>query len=108
MQLRPNEGYPDGSAVDADGGLWNAQWDGGCVVRYDGDGVETARIGLPVSRPTCPAFGGQDLGRLFVSSARIGLDDEALRAQPMAGGVFALAPGPRGLPEHRFLTNLRA
>jgi L-arabinonolactonase len=48
-------GFPDGSCVDAGGGLWNAQWDGGCVVRYDASGTETARIALPVSRPTCRA-----------------------------------------------------
>ena len=107
-QLAANEGYPDGSAVDADGGLWNAQWDGGCVVRYDSTGVETARLAVPASRPTCVAFGGAALDRLFVSTARIGLDAEALRSQPTAGGVFALMPGRRGLPEHRFDTELRA
>lgn len=102
------EGFPDGSAVDADGGLWNSQWDGGCVVRYDSAGAQTARIVLPASRPTCVAFGGAGLDRLFVTSARIGLDASALLGQPAAGGVFALYPGYRGLPEHRFATDLRA
>jgi L-arabinonolactonase len=101
-RLGADEGYPDGSAVDADGGLWNAQWDGSCVVRYDSDGSETARLLLPVSRPTCPAFGGREFERLFVSSAHIGLSPEMLREQPAAGGVFALSPGRHGLPEHRF------
>lgn len=107
-ELRSDEGYPDGSTVDADGGLWNAQWDGGCVVRYGTDGVETSRLKLPVSRPTCPAFGGPNLERLFVSTARIGLSEDALRGQPTAGGVFELAPGWRGRREHRFVTRLRA
>ena len=107
-RLGPDEGYPDGSTVDADGGLWNAQWDGGCVVRYDSNGTETARCALPVSRPTCPAFGGAGLDRLFVSTARIGLSENALREQPLAGGVFTLTPGPRGQREHRFVTRLRA
>jgi L-arabinonolactonase len=107
-QLAATEGYPDGSAVDADGGLWNAQWDGGCVVRYDSTGLETARLALPTSRPTCVAFGGAALDRLFVSTAHIGLSAEALRNQPSAGGVFSLMPGHRGLPEHRFATALRA
>jgi L-arabinonolactonase len=107
-RLRSDEGFPDGSTVDAEGGLWNAQWDGGCVVRYDLNGVETSRLKLPVSRPTCPAFGGAELGRLYVSTARIGLSEDALRGQPTAGGVFALSPGRRGLREHRFVTRLRA
>ena len=106
-RLARHEGYPDGSAVDADGGLWNAQWDGGCVVRYDSNGIETSRLVVPVSRPTCVAFGGAGLDRLFVSSARIGLDAATLRAQPAAGGVFALMPDRRGLSEHRFRTDLR-
>ena len=36
-------------------------------------------------------------------AARGGLDKERLRAEPQAGGVFALAPGWRGLPESRFV-----
>ncbi len=106
-RLAASQGYPDGSAVDADGSLWNAQWEGGCVVRYDSTGVETARFAVPATRPTCVAFGGAALDRLFVSTARIGVGDEALRPQPAAGGVFALVPGRRGLPEHRFVTALR-
>ena len=107
-RLGAGEGFPDGSTVDADGGLWNARWDGGCVVRYDSAGAETVRIAVPASRPTCAAFGGAGLDRLFITSARLGLDAEALRDQPAAGGIFALSPGRRGLPEHRFATDLRA
>jgi L-arabinonolactonase len=102
------QGFPDGSAVDSEGGLWSAQWDGGCVVRYDSSGVETARIPLPASRPTCPSFGGAGFDRFFVTSARIGLDEAALRAQPTAGGVFTWSGAWRGMPEHRFATDLLA
>jgi L-arabinonolactonase len=101
-ELGDGEGYPDGSCIDTEGGLWNARWLGNCVVRHDADGKETARIALPVSRPTCPAFGGAALDQLFVTSARIGMDAAALAAEPQAGGVFALQPGWRGLPESRF------
>lgn len=103
------QGFPDGSAIDSDGGLWSAQWGGGCVVRYDRSGAETARIPLPASQPTCPAWGGAGFDRLFVTSARIGLDEAALRAQPTAGAVFgARTTRWRGLPEHRFVTERRA
>ena len=108
VRLGQDEGYPDGSTVDADGGLWNAQWEGSCVVRYGADGAVTDRLALPTQRPTCPAFGGTARDRLFVSSARIGLSDAVLIEQPTAGGIFALSPGRRGLPEHRFVTRLRA
>lgn len=102
------QGFPDGSAVDSEGGLWSAQWDGGCVVRYDSSGIDTARVPLPATRVTCPAFGGAELDRLFVTSARIGLDAPALRAQPTAGSVFAWSGAWRGLPEPRFVTDLLA
>lgn len=103
VKVPQSEGFPDGSTVDATGGLWNAQWDGGCVVRYDRHGSESARILLPVSRPTCPAFGGPDLETLYITSARIGIPAEGLVRQPHAGGVFAAQPGWRGLPESRFV-----
>lgn len=103
VRLGDGEGFADGSCIDAGGGLWNAQWEGRCVVRYDSIGQESARIALPVSRPTCPAFGGPALDLLFVTSARGGLGKERLREEPQAGGVFALAPGCRGLPESRFV-----
>lgn len=108
MRLPAHAGYPDGSTVDAGGGLWNAQWDGSCVVRYDRNGVETARVDLPVSRPTCVAFGGSALDRLFITTARIGLDQQQLQREPGAGGVFVAHPGQRGLPERRFVTALHA
>ncbi|WP_342593220.1 SMP-30/gluconolactonase/LRE family protein [Ramlibacter agri] len=103
VRLGEQEGFADGSCIDAQGGLWNAQWEGKCLVRYDAAGAETARIELPVSRPTCPAFGGPDLDVLYVTSARGSLSKERLRDEPAAGGVFAVADtGWRGLPETRF------
>ena len=103
VQLPTSEGYPDGSCIDADGGLWNAQWEGRCVVRYEATGRETDRIAMPVSRLTCPAFGGAALDVLYVTSARGGLSKERLRNEPQAGGVFSAQPGRRGLPESRFV-----
>jgi len=95
-------GEPDGSAVDADGGLWNAQWGMGRVVRYRPDGREDRVIPVPAHQPTRPAFGGAALDTLYLTSARDGLDADTLRTQPLNGAVFALAAGVRGLPEARF------
>lgn len=102
-RLGEHEGYPDGSCVDALGGLWNAQWDGRCVVRYGADGTESERIQLPVSRPTCPALGGANLDQLLITSARIGLNASRLEAEPGAGGVVSVPTRYRGLPEQRFV-----
>ena len=88
--------------VDAQGYVWSAQFDRWCVNRYAPDGKLERSIRLPVQRPTSCMFGGADLSTLYVTSASMGLAAEALAAQPHAGGVFALEPGVRGLPEPRF------
>jgi L-arabinonolactonase len=100
--LRGMSGEPDGSCVDADGGLWNAQWGMGRVVRYTGDGREDCIVPVPASQPTRPAFGGAALDTLYVTSARDGLGSDALAREPLAGALFAARVGVRGLPEPRF------
>jgi len=94
--------YPDGSAIDVDGYLWNAQWAGSRVVRYAPDGTIDRVVSLPVSRPTSCAFGGPDLRTLYVTTARQGLSDAALDRQPMAGSLFAIDVDTPGLPVPEF------
>jgi sugar lactone lactonase YvrE len=89
---------PDGSTVDEDGCLWNAEWGGWRVVRYRPDGEIDRVVELPVARPTKPAFGGADLSILYVTSARKGLSDSDLARQPLAGSLFALDVGVCGTP----------
>ncbi len=100
--LGADEGYADGSCVDDAGGLWNAQYLGWCVQHYDASGNSGMTIRVPVKNPTCCCFGGTDLDRLYISTGRQGLDEHALEAQPLAGGVFVCRPGARGLPEDVF------
>ena len=96
------EGYPDGMTVDAQGCLWISFWDGGCLRRVSPDGEQIDEWPLPVSRPTSCAFGGPELDRLFVTSARIGLDEEQLVSEPAAGGLFMLQPGVSGIAGRPF------
>jgi sugar lactone lactonase YvrE len=51
---------------------------------------------VPVKKPAMCAFGGAGLDTLFVTSIRPAGD---LSDQPLAGGVFALKPGVKGLLE---------
>ena len=95
-------GRPDGSAIDADGCLWNCEYAGGRVVRYTPAGKVDRVIELPVSQPTCCAFGGEDFAALYITSARQRLTPAQLAAQPLAGSVFVVFPGVKGLPEGRF------
>ncbi|WP_111404734.1 MULTISPECIES: SMP-30/gluconolactonase/LRE family protein [Meridianimarinicoccus] len=89
---------PDGAVVDAAGCLWNAQWGGGRVARYDTSGALIATWDLPTAQPTCPAFGGAELDRLFVTTAAEGIADD-----PAAGLTYAIDAGVTGLPEHRVI-----
>ena len=90
-------GAPDGSAVDAHGYLWNAQWGGWKIVRYAPDGRLDMEIRMPVAQPSSCAFGGAEMTTLFVTSAWDGLSAEARASQPVAGGLFAMETGVKGL-----------
>lgn len=91
---------PDGAVVDSQGYVWNAQWGAGTVIRFAPDGSVDRVVTVPVSRPTCPAFGGKDLKTLYITSAREGLSAEQLAKEPYAGGVFAIDVDVPGLPEN--------
>lgn len=95
-------GIPDGSCIDAEGGLWNAVWEGAAVMRFDAQGRATHRIDLPVRRATCCAFGGDDLATLYITTSQLGADAAERAATPLAGGLFAARPGHTGLADHPF------
>lgn len=93
----PSWGSPDGMTIDAEGGLWIAHWGGGQVSRFDAHGRRERSIALPASQITNCVFGGAALDRLFVTSARLGRD-----AEPLAGALFEVDAGVRGLPACRY------
>ncbi len=73
-------GVADGMAIDDDGNLWIAYCGGGVVRRFGADGRLIDEHVTPMSQPTCSAFGGEDGGTLYVTSASTGLDADAPRA----------------------------
>lgn len=92
---------PDGSCVDADGCLWNAEYSGGRIVRFAPGGEIIGAIELPVSYPTCCCFGGSNLDKLYITSAFEPLSASEREAQPLAGHVLVVGPGVSGRPEYR-------
>jgi len=90
---------PDGSCIDAEGCLWNAEWGGSRLVRYNAEGIQIDELKTLVTQPTCMAFGGEDMNLLFVTSARIGLSEDALAAQPQAGNLFIYRTNIKGVNE---------
>ena len=101
-QFGEGDGYPDGMTVDADGCLWIAFWDGWCLRRFSPQAECIRTLQVPVQRPTSCVFGGPELDHLFITSARVGLDEKELETQPYAGGLFMLTPGERGLADREF------
>lgn len=104
-QLTRGQGFADGSCVDADDNLWNARYYAGLVQQYRPDGTEALRIRLPTACPTCVCFGGPELDTLFITTGAKDLSPEQ-RTLPGAGGLFAVKPGVRGVPETRFAQRL--
>jgi sugar lactone lactonase YvrE len=88
------QGLPDGSAMDAEGYLWNARYSGHCVLRIAPDGSIDRVVQMPVASPTTCAFGGPELKTLYITSAR--------SEEQYSGSVFALNLDVGGLPEPRF------
>jgi sugar lactone lactonase YvrE len=89
-------GGPDGSAMDAEGYIWNARWDGSCLLRLSPDGEVDRVIELPVSRPTSCVFAGNDLKTLYITSAASPLN------HPLDGAVLAIEVDVPGKVCHRF------
>jgi L-arabinonolactonase len=88
VRLDAGDGMPDGSVVDAGGGLWNAAWGSGTVRRYTSAGALDRTVTMAAINVTCPVFGGSALADLYVTSSRQEMDEAALAARPHAGGLF--------------------
>ncbi len=97
------EGYPDGTAVDADGALWVGLFAGGRIERYAASGDLLDSVIMPCSNITKVAFGGADLRTVFVTTARKGLSDEELSRQPLAGGIFSFRVASPGQLQHLYI-----
>lgn len=98
-QIAAEDGFPDGLAVDAEGGLWCAHYGGGRLARFAPDGRIERTVRLPVPNVTSCCFGGPALTTLYVTTGREGLDAAALAAAPQAGALFAVEAGVAGLAE---------
>jgi sugar lactone lactonase YvrE len=91
-------GSPDGSAMDAEGYLWNCRFFGGCLMRFSPTGELDKVIEMPVSNITNCAFGGEDLRTLYVTTASL----HAPQGEILAGGLFAIELDAQGMEAGRF------
>jgi sugar lactone lactonase YvrE len=92
----------DGLTLDADGCVWLAVWGSGELRRYTPDGRLDTVVRLPAWQVTSAAFGGPDLGTLYITTAWEGLTPAERAVQPHAGDIFACQPGVSGRPPFLF------
>ena len=105
-KIKPEDGYPDGMTVDAEGFLWNAHWDGWRITRYDPDGRIDRVLTVPVPKPTSIAFGGPDMKRLFITSASLDMAPQQLAEAPWSGCLMACDLDIVGLPDRDYALSL--
>jgi sugar lactone lactonase YvrE len=105
INISKEDGYPDGMAIDSEGMLWIAHWDGWQVTRWNPNtGKKLFHIKMPVARVTSCTFGGDDLNDLYITSASTGLTDEEFKKQPLAGSLFVIRNcGFKGMPAVEFI-----
>ncbi|WP_442680140.1 SMP-30/gluconolactonase/LRE family protein [Sphingomonas sp. ASY06-1R] len=92
------DGWPDGAVCDAEGFVWTGLWGGWRARRYSPAGDIVAEVRLPAANVTKIAFGGADLRTAYATTARKGLDADALAGQPLAGNIFAFQVDVPGMP----------
>jgi len=94
-------GYPDGMAVDLDGCVWVATFGGWRIDRFDAGGRKVGEVRFPCANITKLAFGGDDMRTVYATSARKGLSNEELAAQPLAGALFTFRADVAGQAQNQ-------
>ncbi|WP_277484179.1 SMP-30/gluconolactonase/LRE family protein [Catalinimonas alkaloidigena] len=99
INVPQENGAPDGMTIDEEGMLWIGHWGGGMVGRYNPEtGEMVQKIDVPALNVTACAFGGENLDKLYITTASIGMSEEQMEEYPQAGGLFVAEPGVRGVP----------
>lgn len=105
-KLEDPQGFPDGSCADADSSLWNAEFNGSAVQEYRADGAKGRRITVDAPQVTCCCFGGPNLDRLYITTAREHMTSDQVTAAPNSGALFIADVGAQGLEETGFAERL--
>ena len=96
-------GWPDGMTSDMGGNLWIAIWGGAQVTRWNPrTGQLLEQIPLPAKNVTSCVFGGKNLNELYITSARVGLDDADLAAYRHSGSLMRVTTKVQGMPTFEF------
>ena len=98
VEIPENLGFPDGMTIDEEDMVWVGMWNGNAVIRFNPKtGKVLQRIQVPAHNITSCAFGGDKLETLYITSARLDMTEEELKQYPLAGSVFKVVPGVKGV-----------
>ena len=65
-------------------------WGGSRISLYDHNGHVDQVIEIPVTMVASMAFGGKNLKKLFVTTSRMNMEKDQIKAAPLSGGLFVL------------------
>lgn len=103
VTVNPEDGSPDGMTIDEEDKLWVGMWNGDAVVRFDPlTGEILTKIEVPAHNVTACAFGGPDLDTLYITTASVDMSDEEKNEKPLAGSLFVVKPGVKGVKGNLF------
>jgi sugar lactone lactonase YvrE len=103
VEISKDLGFPDGMAIDAEDMVWVGMWNGNAVIRFNPKtGELLQKIEVPAHNVTSCAFGGDNLETLFITSAKLDMTEEELKKYPLAGSVFKVNPGVKGVKSSFF------
>ena len=103
IEISDTLGYPDGMAIDAEGMLWVALWNGNGVSRWNPEtGKMLDFIEVPAHNVTSCAFGGSNLDTLYITSSNLDMTEAEKIKFPKAGGLFQVVPGVKGVESYFF------
>jgi sugar lactone lactonase YvrE len=104
VMVKPEEAFLDGMAIDANDNVWVAIWHRGQVRCWDprtGKLIEMIEVPGAKLTTSC-SFAGPNLDEMYITSASCGLSESEKAEQPLAGALFRVKPGVKGVPGFAF------
>ena len=90
------EGSPDGMTTDSKNNLWVCHYHGAQISVYNSKGKKIHKVKFPVKNITNCTFGGNNNKKIFVSTARKGLNKKEIKKNPLSGGLFMFRTNIKG------------
>ncbi len=106
VKIPTSLGFPDGMTIDEENMLWVGMWNGNAVIRFNPvTGKVISKIEVPAHNITSCAFGGENLDILYITSASVDMTAEEIEKYPLAGSIFKVKPGVKGVNSNFYIEN---